>query len=407
MKTLSKKVSGLIALALLLTCLTFLPGRLNRADELEEAEQKIAELERKKSELAEQKKDQQSSLSELQQKKSESEENISWLEDRSKEQQEVYHQLMQRRKTLLSMQQAALTNLENAKQRFEEKKEQYGERVEAMFRMQHKSSLELLLEADSLEGFFTSIKFMRIITDNDEAALEDLQADHKQLMILADETAKIVEENQNEVDQIEDILAEIRSDIDFETEKLAHFNISIDQINDQIDTYAAMESEVQDALKQAENNKKAIQAKLAAQKNGSAPFVPYSGGKFAWPLPASHAISSYFGPRTFELNGAPYSDFHTGLDITAPVGTPYVAAAPGVVTFASTMSVGGNAVIIDHGGGIQTLGCHLSGFACAVGDQVAAGQTVGYVGMTGFTTGPHLHFEVRVNGNSVDPIPYL
>ncbi len=413
MRAIYKKVSGLLVLALLLGCLIFLPEQASWADELKDAEQKIAELEQKQSEIAGQKKDQEASLSELQRKKSDSEENISWLESRSKEQQEIYHQLMQRRQTLLNMQKAALINLESAEKRFEAKKEQYGERVGAMFGMQRKSSLELLLEADSLEGFFTSIKFMRIITDNDEAALEDLQADHKELMILADETAKIVEENQQEVDKIENILAELEADINFETDKLASYNISIDHINDQIDTYAAMESEVQDALKKAESNKQAIQAKLEAQKRAAArgvppsAFVPYEGGQLAWPVPASHTITSYFGHRTFELNGAPYSDFHTGIDISAPEGTPFVAAASGVVTFASVMNVGGNAVIIDHGNGLQTLGCHLSGFACSVGDQVVAGQTVGYIGTTGFSTGPHLHFEVRINGSSVDPLPYL
>ena len=98
---------------------------------------------------------------------------------------------------------------------------------------------------------------------------------------------------------------------------------------------------------------------------------------------------------------------HTGIDIGAPSGAPIVAAAAGTVLVAGWEEGYGNTVVIDHGGGIATLYGHQSSIAVAVGQSVTRGQVIGAVGSTGHSTGPHLHFEVRVNGSPVDPLGYL
>ena len=98
---------------------------------------------------------------------------------------------------------------------------------------------------------------------------------------------------------------------------------------------------------------------------------------------------------------------HEGIDIAAPSGTSVVASASGTIVVSGWMGGYGNLVVVDHGGGVATAYGHLSGFAAFSGSYVSQGQTIGYVGSTGHSTGPHLHFEVRVGGSPVDPLGYL
>lgn len=142
---------------------------------------------------------------------------------------------------------------------------------------------------------------------------------------------------------------------------------------------------------------KLTQSYEANQAAASAAALGESATGFIWPL--NGAITSYYGPR--------WGSMHTGLDIDGTTGQPIVASKDGVVSMASVYSGYGNAVIVDHGGGIQTLYAHLSAYAVSAGQTVSQGQVVGNVGCTGSCTGDHLHFEVRVNGSPVDPLNYL
>jgi murein DD-endopeptidase MepM/ murein hydrolase activator NlpD len=98
---------------------------------------------------------------------------------------------------------------------------------------------------------------------------------------------------------------------------------------------------------------------------------------------------------------------HEGIDIAVPEGTPVAAAAAGTVIYAGWLGGYGNLVVVDHGGGLSTAYGHNSGFVASVGDQVAQGETISYSGNTGNSSGPHVHFEVRVDGAAVDPLGYL
>ena len=127
-------------------------------------------------------------------------------------------------------------------------------------------------------------------------------------------------------------------------------------------------------------------------------------GKLLDPIPGA-PITSGFGPRVHPIYGD--ARVHTGIDIGAGTGTPIRAAGDGVVVSAGAQGGYGNATIIDHGGGIATLYAHQSSLGVSDGQRVTAGQTIGRVGCTGSCTGPHLHFEVRVDGDPVNPVPYL
>lgn len=132
-------------------------------------------------------------------------------------------------------------------------------------------------------------------------------------------------------------------------------------------------------------------------------WVDLPGAPSLWPV--SGPITSSFGEREDPFNGE--GAFHAGVDISAIFGTPVHAAADGVVAKAGLESGYGRVIILDHGNGIETLYGHLSGFAVTDGQAVRRGQIIGYVGMSGRTTGPHLHYEVRIHNAPVNPHKYL
>jgi murein DD-endopeptidase MepM/ murein hydrolase activator NlpD len=142
-----------------------------------------------------------------------------------------------------------------------------------------------------------------------------------------------------------------------------------------------------------------LAARIRAAQQASAPvIVPPSGnGLLAWPV--SGPVTSGFGPR--------WGRMHEGIDIAVPLGTPVRAAAAGTVIYAGWLGGYGNLVVVDHGGGLSTAYAHNSSFGSSVGQAVAAGQVVSYSGSTGNSSGPHVHFEVRINGSAVDPLGYL
>ena len=121
--------------------------------------------------------------------------------------------------------------------------------------------------------------------------------------------------------------------------------------------------------------------------------------------PADGRFSSGFGSRYHPIYG--YSKFHNGVDITAPWGTPIRATAAGKVVSADYQSGYGNAVELEHTKHLKTLYGHCSSFAVSKGEMVEKGQVIAYVGSTGLSTGPHVHYEVSIDGKQVDPVPYM
>jgi len=132
-------------------------------------------------------------------------------------------------------------------------------------------------------------------------------------------------------------------------------------------------------------------------------WASIAGAPTLWPV--TGPITSSFGQREDPFNGE--GAFHSGVDISALFGTPVRATADGMVVSAGNESGYGREILLDHGNGIQTLYGHLSGFAVTVGQQVNQGQVIGYVGMSGRATGPHLHYEVRIHNAPVNPHRYL
>jgi murein DD-endopeptidase MepM/ murein hydrolase activator NlpD len=165
------------------------------------------------------------------------------------------------------------------------------------------------------------------------------------------------------------------------------------------DLTANEESELESMIRERE-----VELEQERKAQGIAGEAPSTGaGAFHWPV--SGTITSPFGWRSNPFGGAP--EFHQGLDIAAPTGTTITASAGGTVLLAQWYGGYGNYILIDDGSGFSTGYGHLSAIYVSVGQQIKQGQAIGAVGCTGECTGPHVHFEIRVNGKPVDPAPRL
>ena len=174
----------------------------------------------------------------------------------------------------------------------------------------------------------------------------------------------------------------------------------------------AMRKEKNSKLSSVENNLALLEQQenqILAESNALSGVITGSSGSgvgtgdMMWPV--NGPVVSPFGYRIHPILG--YRKLHTGMDFAVGYGTPIRASDSGTVIYATWMGGYGNVIIVDHGRGISTLYAHQSSLASGTGARVTRGQVIGYVGSTGFSTGPHLHFEVRVNGNPVDPMGYL
>ncbi len=166
--------------------------------------------------------------------------------------------------------------------------------------------------------------------------------------------------------------------------------------NRQLERSRSSTSDVSDLQAQIQQ-----QIQQASATPGVAPLQagPVQGASGGWIWPVSGTLTSPFGYR--------WGRMHEGIDISVPEGTPIRAAKPGTVILAAYTGGYGNYTCVDHGGGLSSCYAHQSSYAVSPGDQVAQGDVIGYSGNTGSSTGPHLHFEIRVNGSAVDPLGYL
>ncbi len=214
---------------------------------------------------------------------------------------------------------------------------------------------------------------------------------------------KIAEEEQqlaDEVDRLEEqrgLLAALAEEVAAAKaaveRKLAEQRAQLDQVRHEVEHF-------EKELEGLEREQKRIEELIRREQERG---TPAPSGIFVRPVPGR--ITSGFGYRIHPILGT--RRLHTGIDMGGGYGTPIKAAAAGRVILAAYYGGYGNAIILDHGGGITTLYAHQSRLAVSKGSRVDAGQTIGYVGSTGLSTGPHLHFEVRKNGTPVNPAPYL
>ena len=158
------------------------------------------------------------------------------------------------------------------------------------------------------------------------------------------------------------------------------------------------------ALAELEENSRQLEAMIRKMQGGD-DSEALGTGVYTWPTPGYTNITSAYGMRFHPILKT--RKMHTGVDIGAPMSATIVAADSGKVIHAGWMGGYGQVLVVDHGNGISTLYAHQSAFLVSNGQTVNRGDPIGKVGSTGWSTGPHLHFEVRINGSYTDPMPYI
>jgi hypothetical protein len=187
--------------------------------------------------------------------------------------------------------------------------------------------------------------------------------------------------------------------------KISEYDLEIGKKEQYIDQLIAAAEKAERERREREAREAA--ARLANQANQTGQIVTgkASAAGMIWPMPSSSRITSGFGYRSEVMYGS--GTFHNGIDIAVNAGTPIIAAKAGRVIGAGYHYSMGNHVIIDHGGGVYTVYMHASRLLVSVGQEVSRGQTIALVGSTGMSTGPHLHFSVKINGAYVNPLKYV
>ena len=204
-----------------------------------------------------------------------------------------------------------------------------------------------------------------------------------------------IEAEKEQIEAKKEVVDGKKYELDAEVDKM---NTALGEINGNLESLRA-------AYDEAERQEAALKRQLQAELNGSKTSASFNGGTFAWPTPGYGTITSQYGGRMHPT--LKVYKVHTGMDIGAPMGATVVAGADGTVVKAEYNVAYGNYVVINHGNGYSTLYAHNSVLNVNKGDFVVRGQTIAKVGSTGYSTGNHLHFSVRLNGSYVSPWDYL
>ncbi|MEX2459857.1 MAG: peptidoglycan DD-metalloendopeptidase family protein [Paenibacillaceae bacterium] len=270
-------------------------------------------------------------------------------------------------------------------------------RLRLMYMNGSVSYMDVLFSVTSFSDFLDRFLALQSIVRQDKEILEQNKTDHAMIAEKKkDKESKLTQLN-NLTEQEEAVKDKL-----YNQEQLKEVVIaSIDQKAKEADEVSEEEEQALIALaaQRAELNKK--------RKKEIANSFKYSGGKVMWPVPGRTTLSDYFGYRIDPIKKV--RKLHKGIDIPAPKGTTIVAAESGIVLIASQVSGYGNTVVIDHGGGLWTWYGHIrnGGIFVEEGQKVKKGDKIAEVGSTGDSTGNHLHFEVRINQEAVNPLPYL
>lgn len=321
--------------------------------------------------------------------------------------------------------------LKNTVIKTEQQEDNMSKRVRVMFMNRTSSYIELILQAKSINELFHRLEIVRSVVAFDNEVLEKLKlyrsmVDAQKASLLEKEIeisnlAITVSEQKDMIEHTKYVRSELLSTLSTQQRDYEDLLTRLeDQERRRNRALANLESEEESyerQLDELERTSEQLERKiqeLIRQQNERERQAEFTGGLMQWPVPGFYRITSPFGYRVHPVFGT--RRMHAGIDIGSNIidgnrqsiyGRNFVAAADGVVILAGIFGGYGNTVILDHGGEITTLYAHGSRILVSEGDRIAKGTPVMTVGSTGISTGAHAHFEVRVNGSPVDPMPYL
>lgn len=303
----------------------------------------------------------------------------------------------------------------------------FEKRLRVMYKRGTVGYIEVLLESTDISDFLTRAEMIKKVIDHDVNLLDTMKAERDEI----EETKKELEVQQINVAAVkrkietkkselvvatrakEELLGQLEAD----RGKMEQEHDALTAEADALSAIIAKKQQEEEARRQAAsaevakknstagNNQSSSNANTGSSSAGAIDSSQVSSKGMTWPAPGYNRISSPFGNRIHPIFGT--KKMHTGVDIAAPMGASIVAATDGVVQHSGGLGGYGNAVIIDHGGGIATLYAHNSQLLVSVGQSVKRGQVIAKAGSTGYSTGPHLHFEVRKNGTYINPAPWI
>ena len=433
----NKKIISVIAIIMAVLMLMMLIVSVIPVSAFAEVTQAdIDEAQRKKDELVAQRQASQEKIDKLKEQQASVLEQKAALDERNEyakqqlalvqEQIDMYSEMIAEKKK----------EVEAAKNREEEQLERYRTRVRAMEENGGYNILTLVFNAESFTALLTSLDDIGEIMESDRR-LEDeyiaARQEHERVQAEYEEEKAGLEAKQAELEEekvelegllaeADQLLKELEEDIEKAIREYEIAEAARAAAAAELSNLVAELNRQNQQIANANNNNNANAGGNAGSTGGNTGNTGSSGngglisagsegvqgtGSLVWPVPCSHTVTSRFGPRTHPITGK-YTN-HNGMDIDGygHDGYPIVACDAGVVVAAKWSDSYGNYVMIDHGNGMQTLYAHMSGMAVKYGDTVTQGQTIGYLGSTGWSTGTHCHLEVYVNGSRTDPEAYF
>lgn len=294
----------------------------------------------------------------------------------------------------------------------EEKQKLLDERLSAAYMNSNNTYLEALFSGGIL-NFISNYDMIKQIAEYDTNLMNEVKNTKQELENEKNKIQNIKDQKEAKSNELKKLKTNKENKVSTLTDEQKQIQAQMEEWDNQMKILARKEKELaeKEAARKAEEERKKQEAgnknnssgnSSSNSNNNSAPT-----GKMQWPVPASHTITSKYGYRIHPISGV--KKFHAGIDIGAPGGSDIVAAESGTVLSASFGYNGGygNYIVINHGNGVTTRYAHCSNLYVSAGAKISKGQKIAAVGSTGASTGNHLHFEVRVGGDSKSPMDYL